>query len=159
MAESKDVDMADAAPAPAVSQSTRKFYPCTTRSTMPLTIFPRSSLLLVAARSRRSEERTRSSPFRDQEVERRGHVVLGYLRRHGKFRHGAAPLVVQSCFQSRVTHDPVFFCFLSAPFAATRSTSLPSSTKPIPVLPTTMVSRLLLETVATSSTWIASSVG
>jgi hypothetical protein len=47
----------------------------------------------------------------------------------------------------------------SAPFAATLSTSRPSSTRPIPRPPTTMVSPLPLATAATSFTLIASSVG
>jgi hypothetical protein len=111
--------------------------------------------------------------IRNQEMECRGHVVVGYLRRHCKSCHVMSchhPVVFGiSCLFYFLSTDmrhctdnnniPVYSLFMfthySAPFVAILSMNPRSSTRPTPRLPTTMAWALPLATVDTYFTWTA----
>lgn len=98
-----------------------------------------------------------STTIWNQEMERRGHVVLGYLRWYGE---SIETELLSSASQEVTSHSTLFFLsHCSAPFAVIPSMSHRLNIKPIPLPPTTMDCRLPLEIVVTSFIWIAFSVG
>lgn len=94
------------------------------------------------------------TPFRNQEMECRCDVVLGYLRRYGTY----IMMQMEATTLTRISFELVVPTF-SAPFAATPSTNRPLNTRPTPLRRMTVVFRLRLGTVDMYSTWTVFNVG